>query len=258
MEVLFVDDTFGAKVDAGTDVQVNASGVRVIIATGLPDSSIASANIGLTTTAAAVLTGVTAEFLQLSHVNVLNTGASTRTVTLYLERADATPDYAATDVWCVLTLLANERAEWTPSGWIQFDSAGRELGLPLAATQAEQETATSLVKFVAPGTQHFHPSAAKCWGKVGPATQVPATYNVTSVADTAAGRCTVTIATDFSSADWACVTGNIGVSSLTGATLAWAVAPAAGSVELNNIDATATQVIEDPLQYGFAGYGDIA
>lgn len=258
MEVLFVDDTFGAKVDAGTDVQVNASGVRIVIATGLPDTSIASANIALSTTAAAVLTGVTGEFLQLSHVNVLNTGASTRTVTLYLERADATPDYAATDVWAVLTLLASERAEWTPSGWIQFDSAGRELGLPIAATQSDQETGTSLTRFVTSGTQHFHPAGCKFWVQTtGAASQViGVSYNTTSIADTATGRMTVTIATDFSSANWVAQV-SIFQDATTGSEMIANVnAKAAGTIELGARIITPA-FAEVLVGYDVCGFGDL-
>ena len=37
-------------------------------------------------------------------------------------------------------------------------------GPSAVATQADQETATSIATFVTPGRQHYHPSAPKSWG----------------------------------------------------------------------------------------------
>jgi hypothetical protein len=62
-----------------------------------------------------------------------------------------------------------------------------------AATQAEQETGTSVLVATTPGRQHFHQSAAKCWGKFTQnSTTVEVGYNITSVADTNTGIMTVT------------------------------------------------------------------
>lgn len=72
----------------------------------------------------------------------------------------------------------------------------------LLATQAEQETGTSTDVFVSPGRQHYHESALKVWGKCNTAGTDLASYNVTSITDTATGRATVTIATDFSGSDY--------------------------------------------------------
>ena len=71
-----------------------------------------------------------------------------------------------------------------------------------AAAQADQETATSTATFVAPGTQHYHPSAAKAWVRFNAAGTVAASYNITSITDTGAGDWTVNIGTDFSSANY--------------------------------------------------------
>jgi hypothetical protein len=71
------------------------------------------------------------------------------------------------------------------------------------ATQTDQETGTSTTTLVAPGTQHYHPSAAKFWAKLR--NTMVASYNVTSLTEQGNGRITFTIATDFSSADWCCV-----------------------------------------------------
>jgi hypothetical protein len=131
----------------------------------------------------------------------------------------------------------------------------------LIATQAQQEAASDAVRWVTPANQHFHPSAAKFWVMVNGAgtPAIAASYNVTSVADTGTGRMTVTIATDFSSANWA----GAGVNASTGstvtlATMQWVAAKAAGTVELDNADLSATPVVEDPaVGYCFVGFGDL-
>jgi hypothetical protein len=74
-----------------------------------------------------------------------------------------------------------------------------------AASQAEQEAASSTTVGVTPGRQQFHPSAAKCWAYVTYAAGVPtlaSSYNITSVTDSGVGHLTITIATDFSSSSW--------------------------------------------------------
>ncbi len=78
--------------------------------------------------------------------------------------------------------------------------------VPSAATQGEQETGTSTTVYVSPGTQHYHPSASKCWGLVtvsGGTPTLTTGYNVTSITDVDVGRLTVTINNDFSSANYA-------------------------------------------------------
>lgn len=129
------------------------------------------------------------------------------------------------------------------------------LGLSDVATQANQETATSTVTLVTPGRQHFHPSAAKCWLYATYSAGVPtnsASYNITSVTDTAASRLGVTIATDFSSATWSysCSSEEDSaafelITNIRNATVA------AGTIEL-------TVNTGDPLSYGFQGFGDLA
>lgn len=72
------------------------------------------------------------------------------------------------------------------------------------ATQAEQETGTDTTRAVSPGTQHFHPSAAKFWVEwTGNSTTILVSWNMTSIADTNVGDADGTIATDFSGANWA-------------------------------------------------------
>jgi hypothetical protein len=128
------------------------------------------------------------------------------------------------------------------------------------ATQAQQETGSSTAVFVSPGRQHFHPGHPKCWLLATVSGGTPsnaASYNITSIADTAVGRLTVTIATDFSSESWVGLTTfgkPTGVSDFFYA--ATLVSKAAGSVIIEGIaDGTG---FADPLSYNFAGLGDLA
>lgn len=126
------------------------------------------------------------------------------------------------------------------------------------ATQAELETATSNTKAVTAGRAQFHPSAAKCWGSTtGGGTPVLASpsYNVTSIADTAVGRLTVTIGTDFSSAQW---TGQVASLNTTAALkIMGLVTKAAGSVILEAGTASAT-LADVVTGFDWAFYGDFA
>lgn len=73
-----------------------------------------------------------------------------------------------------------------------------------AATQSDQETATSTTKPVTPGRQQYHPSAVKFWIKFSQsADTIQASYNVSSVTDGAAGNDVINYTTAFSSANYA-------------------------------------------------------
>lgn len=76
------------------------------------------------------------------------------------------------------------------------------------ATQSEMEAASSTTTAVSPGTAQYHPGVAKMWAYItvsGGAPSLDASHNVTSITDTSAGNVTVTIATDFSSANYCAV-----------------------------------------------------
>lgn len=78
----------------------------------------------------------------------------------------------------------------------------------IQATQSDMETGTSTSLVSTPGRQHFHPGHPKFWAWVSQSGATPSlttSYNVTSITDTNTGQLTVTIATDFSSADWCCL-----------------------------------------------------
>lgn len=71
-----------------------------------------------------------------------------------------------------------------------------------SATQAEQETATSLVVSVTPGVQQYHPSAVKQWVQFAVDGSIGASYNTASITDTGSGNWTVVIAADMSSGNY--------------------------------------------------------
>lgn len=124
------------------------------------------------------------------------------------------------------------------------------------ASALDMETATSLTTLVSPGRQHFHPSAAKVWGQITVSGGVPslaASYNVTSIADTDVGRCTVTIANDFSSATWASSVTILGGGASN--TFAQFSSKGSGSFILRSI--SLADAFADPAGYDFVGFGDL-
>jgi len=127
----------------------------------------------------------------------------------------------------------------------------------MIATQAEQETGSATDKIVTPGRQQYHPSAAKFWAVVTVSGGVPSlgnSYNVTSITDTATGRLTVTIATDFSSSGWAGFV-DVTLNNITVRIAGLSVGtPAAGSCEYGCI--TAAPAYTDPDSWYVGGYGD--
>lgn len=85
--------------------------------------------------------------------------------------------------------------------------------LASAANQTEMEAASSTAVYSAPGNQQWHPGHPKGWvayDQVTPA--ILASYNVTSVTDSATGYFIVNWDVDFSSANYSvvCSTGNAG------------------------------------------------
>lgn len=71
-----------------------------------------------------------------------------------------------------------------------------------AASQSDQETATSSTVVVTPGRQQYHPSSAKAWGVFNMSGTLSSSYNVTSVTDNGAGSWTINFTTAFSSANY--------------------------------------------------------
>ena len=126
------------------------------------------------------------------------------------------------------------------------------------ATQAEQESASATDKIVTPGRQHFHPGHPKCWGFVTFSGGVPTlqtSYNITSITDTATGFLTWTIATDFSSANWAPLMTVVN-DAVNAGQHTFAASMAAGSVIQRTFNAS--HVNDDPDGASFMGLGDQA
>jgi hypothetical protein len=144
----------------------------------------------------------------------------------------------------------------TPSNLAALGTSDTFAGLIEVAVQSEMETGTDMVRAVVPGRQQFHPSAAKCWGKVtmsGGTPTLVASYNITSVTDTGVGLLDWVIATDFSSANWAAVVTQA-VTQIDAAIYGTG-SQGAGSVLAICIDVTAGGY-RDPAGHFLAGFGD--
>lgn len=145
------------------------------------------------------------------------------------------------------------------------DSAAVESVLGGIATQAQMEAASSAIKSVAPGRQHFHPGHPKFWAIVTIAAGVPtiaASYGVQSVSVPATGKLTITFTTAFATANYCCSvtvehpastsSGHIGAVDTGGR--------ATGSVTVRAMQtgASANATLADPDAYHVVGWGDFA
>lgn len=129
-------------------------------------------------------------------------------------------------------------------------------GLIEVAVQSEQEAGTSTTRAVTPGRQHFHPSAAKFWAHVTVSAGTPtltASYNVTSITDSATGVLIVTIANDFSSANWAAL---LSFRSTTTPQSCQITNQSTGACT-GTVFNSSTAVAADPDAWSFAGFGDL-
>ena len=124
------------------------------------------------------------------------------------------------------------------------------------ATQANQQTGTSLVTFVSPGRQHFHLSAAKAWVQFGTTGNIAGTgYNVSSVTDEGTGDATVNWGTDFADTNYSAV-----VNVRTGGSSALSVLleSITGASSRMRVRDCVTSALTDPAAWCVAGYGDHA
>jgi hypothetical protein len=129
-------------------------------------------------------------------------------------------------------------------------------GPSAVATQADQETGSSLTTFVTPGRQQYHPSACKCWGYVTMSGGTPSLvtgYNVTSISDGGTGAVGVTINVDFSTLNYTILTG--ATENTATPRISWYSAKAAGSFNVICTDATGA-TFTDAAQFQFACFGD--
>jgi len=127
------------------------------------------------------------------------------------------------------------------------------------AAQSDMETASSTTLIVTPGRQQYHPSACKAWvifNGTGGTPTVLASYNVTGVSKLYTGGYEVTIATDFSSA-------NYGVATTARSTsfrqlihmIAFGGAPAAGTIALESFN-SASSALADVELFSVVMFGD--
>lgn len=126
------------------------------------------------------------------------------------------------------------------------------------ATQANME-AEAASKTVTADVVKYSPGTAKCWACVTVSAGTPTlatSYNITSITDSGVGDLTVTIATDFSSADWVpqitVTRGNLLSGPAEGHTAVLAIG--ADSVEFGHTNAAPAAT--DPAAWFFVGYGD--
>mgnify|MGYP001601849704 CR=1 FL=1 len=125
------------------------------------------------------------------------------------------------------------------------------------ATQVQQEAGASNVVAVTSGRQHFHPSAVKFYVKADVAGAIQGTsYNVTSLTDVSGGKIRVTIATDFSDANWVSHQGIQAQTALSPMVDNSAATPqAAGTADYINVNTSNTAT--DPTYWYISGIGDL-
>ena len=113
---------------------------------------------------------------------------------------------ASGDTW----LTVNEAAQDGTGSNYRLFFYQRASGSPLNITdqlgsQAEAETNTSTTKTLSIANLKYHPAMCKVWANVTYSAGTPTLndqLNMTSITDTATGRLTFTIATDFNNATW--------------------------------------------------------
>lgn len=100
----------------------------------------------------------------------------------------------------IAIMFSEGSGNWRCLGYLPAATA------PVAATQAEQETGTTLTRVVTPGRQHFHPGHPKAWAYItvsGGTPTLAASYNVSGITDNGVGDVTITFTTAMSSANYA-------------------------------------------------------
>lgn len=148
--------------------------------------------------------------------------------------------------WIPLTLGTNLTITGTT-----LDAAG---GSFTAASQAEQEAASSNTVGVTPLNQHFHPSAAKVWCSAGATGNILSSYNMTSVTDTGTGDITFTFATDFSSANYSPVLTLYSAAVRIAQFSSTGTGKTAGAIGAKSYDTSSAAA--DPTQWQLAAFGD--
>jgi hypothetical protein len=123
-----------------------------------------------------------------------------------------------------------------------------------SASQAQMEEGTNIYTFATPANVQWHQSAAKAWIKCDAAGAISVSYNVTSITDDGPGLVTVTLASDFSSANYVPVPCAISDSSLNTHIKATGLAAGAFQARCHATDASAA----DPTAWAIVCFGDLA
>jgi hypothetical protein len=162
--------------------------------------------------------------------------------------------------WVAFVQDENLNYQFKDSAWVAENATDSAPGTVELATAAEMVTATDTGRVPSVATTRHHPGVAKVTGKVTYSAGVPTlqsgSYNVTSITDTAQGRLTVTIADDFSTANYTVViTCEAATNELRAAGVSSGT-QAAGSFELYVVNGGAN--LNDPVAIHFACYGTLA
>ena len=159
--------------------------------------------------------------------------------------------------------VADEDIIYTCTGsntWISAAASDSQAGVVEYAVQSEMEAASSNTLAATPGRMHYHPGVAKFWAVVSVSAGTPsvdASYNVTSITDTAEGDLTVTIATDFADANWACVA-LVRTTATNTARIAYVQASGQAAGTINVICEGLGGSKSDPAAWYIVGFGDHA
>lgn len=244
-----VPDKLQLVTTAATNVDVEADGVDVVTATQVGSGFYQQAKPTTATTTDIVDTPAAGSVRNVTYLSIRNTDAANpNTVTVLRNKNTVTSELFK----CIL--LAGEALVCKEGIWFHHDSNGGVYGVGQSfATQADMEAGTNGGVVVSPATLGFHPSSIKCWGLFSVSGTVTVSYNITSVTDTGTGVITVTIATDFSSANWAGFT-CIEFTSTTLAQSATVDTRAAGSIVLRSVVEAGSSA--DPVTWSFLGCGD--
>lgn len=172
-------------------------------------------------------------------VSVPTTKASARSnLTLSALTEDTTPDFAADFIETYDTSVTGSK---------------KVLLSTLVASQADQETSTSVAKLVSPGRQQYHPSAAKGWVYGDTAGSASASYNLTSITDNGTGDWSINWNIDFSAANYGAVVSSHADSAIVAIVRNGSFA--AGVTRILSFTST-TGANTDPNHFACVVYGD--
>lgn len=218
--------TAGTYGQVTTDAQGRVSSGTIIAdpthgGTGIANNSASTITISGNFAATYTLTGVTAVTLPTSgtlattaQITGTNSGTNTGDQLIFKTiSVSGQSDIVADTTSDTLTIVAGTGVTLTTDSTTDtLTITNSSTSGLLATTQSAMEAGTDNTTAVTPLSAKWSPSAAKCWIVAnGSGTSILASHNITSITDTGTGVLTVTIATDFSSANYAiCTTNNDG------------------------------------------------